>query len=234
MKNLIIITFVFAVLCSNLISKEYGLISSTVTASDYYLHDTIVEVIYLHEFNEKELFLIIDIDTSDYSLFLSSNSNDEISANYRTNIRKNYLISNSLDSNAIEEVKITENRNPKFINLSAPTEVKLIFERSNNEIDFSRLKTFKVSISDLYDNPEIISKQYYNSFGETITRNSNVKIAELVRDSEAVLELENILSVEGLFINEIFVDGLINLKNNSSDLIFIDGMIIFSLDSYDK
>lgn len=81
--------------------------------------DTTVGVISLPESTEKEYFLIIHNDTSDFSLFVNSNSKGNTVATYRLGSQKNNSYAVLADSSAVVEDinKVKKNINPSIFKI---------------------------------------------------------------------------------------------------------------------
>ena len=197
--------------------------------------DTIVGVISVPESTEKEYFLIIHNDTSDLSLFVDSNSRGKIVALCRLGSPKDNSTSFLVDTSALFEDDITKT-NKHYI---PPTysqnirELQLALSSSAKEFELEKLDALSVAMSDIYGFSENITKQYITQYGERIKSNSNYEVADLIKRSEYVTDLNSVLSTHKIVIDKVFIDGLVYYKRSNTTLNTLDGMVIFTIKPMD-
>lgn len=114
-----IILSIFLVSCNANLNKQAEKVLSGVYESVNDYADTIVGVVSIPLSTEKEYFLIIQNDTSDFSLFVNTNSEGNIVATYRPGSPKYTLSEYLADSSAVKEDINKEEKNltPSILNI---------------------------------------------------------------------------------------------------------------------
>lgn len=191
--------------------------------------DTTVGVISLPESTEKEYFLIIHNDTSDFSLFVNSNSKGNTVATYRLGSQKNNSYAVLADSSAVVEDINKVKKKYKPVYFQNIRELQLTLISAAEEFELKKLEALRISMSDISGFSENITKQYNKQYGEKIKSNSNYEVADLIKKSEYVTDLNNILSIHKIVIDKVFLDGLVYYKRSNSTLNSLDGMVIFTM-----
>ena len=189
--------------------------------------DTTVGVVSFPESTEKEYFLIIHNDTSDFSLFVNSNSKGNTIATYRLGSHKNNSCSVLADSSAV--VDEINKKYTKPIYSQNIQELQLTLISAAGEFELEKLEALRVSMSDISGLSENITKQYITQYGAKLKSNSNYEVADLIKRSEYVTDLNYILSTHKIVIDKVFLDGLVYNKRSNSALSSLDGMVIFTI-----
>lgn len=118
-------------------------------------------------------------------------------------------------------------------------EIKIILAEASKEFDLSKLNTLRLGMLSIEGLSNKLMEEYIKKFREKFKSNSNLKVADLIKNSQFTSDLNTILSPYSLLINKVYVDGLTYYKPikafknvpDTTQKFVLDGIIIFRIGS---
>lgn len=209
--------------------------------------DTIINVtnipseISLPGYIEKEYFLIINGDTSNFSCYLSFNKDKEsISMSYVYEpFIKPYSSFLPEDSAAVVNIDKMKKFSKHEANYKGQLrEIQLILDFASKEFDLGKLRTFRIGMSSIDSLSTNITGLYVSKFGNNFKTINYKEVSELISNSIFTNDLNSILSIYNVKISKVYIDGLAGVvvkdgrerlhSQKLSNWIF-DGLLVFTL-----
>jgi hypothetical protein len=252
MKWLIMPLYLILLECNN-ITKTNGTENCAQDTMDRQIisDDTIINVtntpfeISQPGYIEKEYFLIINGDTSNFSCFLSLNEKKEsISMSYvYAPFQKSYSSFLPEDSASVINIDKIKKYSKHMVNCKEQVrEMQLILDFASKEFDLSKLRIFRINMSSVDSLSTNITDLYVRKFGNNVKTIDNKKVSDLISNSMFVNNLNSKLSIYNLKISKVNIDGLAcvvkenNFQEKRERLHFqefsnwiFDGLVVFTL-----
>ena len=201
---------------------------SDTSASSFPSRDTIVYSIQGIEATEKQYFLIVNSDTSKFSLFVSQNSFGNIVASYTYVPHRNYSQTLDADSAATYE-NFNEQNRPSGQDFPQIAELRHLMKGAGSDYDMTKLKTIRFALKDISGLSDSVTKYYRKTYGQKITIRSSKLLAEIIFNSQFIHDLNNWLRLYGKSVKVISIDGLIYERRSESLVGLFDGLVILTL-----
>lgn len=190
--------------------------------------NTIIASVQGIENSEKEYFLIINSDTSRFSLFVGRNAFGNIVASYAYVPHRSYSRNLDADSTATFD-EFVENKRLSNQGFSQMTELRQLMKRASSDYDMTKLKNIRFGLKYISGLSDTVTVYYKKKYGQKITSESNKLVAEILFNSKFVDDLNNDLRPYSVSVKVISIDGLAYYQGYGSSVKLFDGLIILTL-----
>lgn len=188
--------------------------------------DTTISSIAVPGDTEKEYFLVIQNDTSRFSLFVGSVSSDKVVVKYGPGSGRN-VADYPGDSAAVGE-------GPGPVKESIPknysqqmSELALLLNAAAKDFDLRKLSHIRLGMRDIYGLSENVTEQYKAKHSEAIDFQSNQYTCELIKRSAFGSDLNRMLASHRLMVRNVGIDKLVYIKNSRQQT--LDGLLILTI-----
>lgn len=219
--------FLFLCSCLHKDVKDVDVGKSDASANSAPALDTIVYSVRGIEVAERQYFLIVNSDTSKFSLFISQNSFGNIVASYTYVRHRNCPQTLDADSAATYE-DFNEHNQPSDEGFPQMIELRKLMKAARSDYDMTKLKTIRFALKDISGLSDNVTGYYQKKYGQKITNRSSKLIADIIFNSKFVHDLNNELRPYGKIVKVISIDGLTYDRPSESSVKLLDGLIILT------